>query len=52
LVSSHQLAEMQNTVDQVLIINKGKLIAQGSINEVTGGDSLEEVFLRLTGVNS
>jgi ABC-2 type transport system ATP-binding protein len=52
LVSSHQLAEMQNTVDQVLIINKGKLIAQGSISEVTGGDSLEEVFLRLTGVNS
>ena len=51
LVSSHQLAEMQNTVDEVLIINKGKLIAQGSIGEVTGGDSLEEVFLRLTGVN-
>lgn len=52
LVSSHQLAEMQNTVDQVLIINKGKLIAQGSISEVTSGDSLEEVFLRLTGVIS
>jgi ABC-2 type transport system ATP-binding protein len=52
LVSSHQLAEMQNTVDEVLIINKGKLIAQGPIGEVTGGDSLEEVFLRLTGVNS
>lgn len=51
LVSSHQLAEMQNTVDDVLIINKGKLIAQGKIAEVTNGLSLEEAFLNLTGGN-
>lgn len=49
LVSSHQLAEMQNTVDDVLIINRGALIAQGTIAEVTQGDSLEEAFLKLTG---
>lgn len=49
LVSSHQLAEMQNTVDDVLIINKGKLIAQGNIAQVTKGLSLEEAFLNLTG---
>ncbi|MEY3561100.1 MAG: hypothetical protein RL068_252 [Actinomycetota bacterium] len=49
LVSSHQLAEMQNTVDDVLIINKGALIAQGTIEEVTQGASLEEAFLKLTG---
>jgi ABC-2 type transport system ATP-binding protein len=49
LVSSHQLAEMQNTVDDVLIINRGMLIAQGSISEITKGSSLEEAFLRLTG---
>lgn len=48
LVSSHQLAEMQNTVDDVLIINKGKLIAQGSMAEVKGDGTLEEAFLRLT----
>jgi ABC-2 type transport system ATP-binding protein len=48
LVSSHQLAEMQNTVDDVLVINKGKLIAQGTIAEVTNGLSLEEAFLNLT----
>jgi ABC-2 type transport system ATP-binding protein len=48
LVSSHQLAEMQNTVDDVLIINKGKLIAQGSMSEVKGEGTLEEAFLRLT----
>jgi ABC-2 type transport system ATP-binding protein len=49
LVSSHQLAEMQNTVDDVLIINRGSLIAQGTIAEVTKGESLEEAFLKLTG---
>lgn len=49
LVSSHQLAEMQNTVDDVIIINKGKLIASGSMNEVRGEGSLEDAFLRLTG---
>jgi ABC-2 type transport system ATP-binding protein len=48
LVSSHQLAEMQNTVDEVLILNHGKLIASGSIGEVIGDGTLEEAFLRLT----
>lgn len=48
LVSSHQLAEMQNTVDDVLIINQGKLIASGQLNEVVGKGSLEEAFLKLT----
>ena len=48
LVSSHQLAEMQNTVDDVLIINKGVLVAQGTINEIRQGKSLEEAFLDLT----
>lgn len=48
LVSSHQLAEMQNTVDDVLIINKGQLVAQGTIAEIRNGKSLEEAFLDLT----
>ena len=48
LVSSHQLAEMQNTVDNVLIINKGQLIADGNLREIIGSGSLEEAFLRLT----
>jgi ABC-2 type transport system ATP-binding protein len=48
LVSSHQLAEMQNTVDNVLIINKGALIADGNMKEIIGEGSLEEAFLRLT----
>lgn len=48
LVSSHQLAELQNTVDDVIIIHKGRLIAQGTIDEVRGEGSLEEAFLKLT----
>lgn len=48
LVSSHQLAEMQNTIDDVIIINKGKLIAHGSLSQVMGTGTLEEAFLRLT----
>jgi ABC-2 type transport system ATP-binding protein len=48
LVSSHQLAEMQNTVHDVLIINKGILVAQGTIDEIRNGKSLEEAFLDLT----
>jgi ABC-2 type transport system ATP-binding protein len=48
LVSSHQLAEMQNTVDDVLVINHGKLIATGDIKTIMGEGTLEEAFLRLT----
>jgi ABC-2 type transport system ATP-binding protein len=47
LISSHQLAEMQNTVDDVLIIHKGRLITQGSMSSVVGNGSLEEAFIRL-----
>jgi ABC-2 type transport system ATP-binding protein len=48
LVSSHQLPEMQNTVDDVIILNHGKLIVAGSIVEVCDGRTLEEAFLQLT----
>jgi ABC-2 type transport system ATP-binding protein len=51
LVSSHQLAEMQHTVDDVLIINRGELLAQGTKEEVTQGRTLEEAFLKITGVD-
>ena len=34
LVSSHVLAEVEQTVDDVLIISKGKLVAQGPIGDL------------------
>lgn len=48
LVSSHQLAEMQHTVDDVFIIDRGHTKAQGSMKEVCGERTLEETFLLLT----
>ena len=35
-------------VGDVLIINKGLLVAQGTIDEIRQGKSLEEAFLHLT----
>jgi ABC-2 type transport system ATP-binding protein len=37
LVSSHVLAEMAQTVDEVVVISHGKLVAQGSLDELTAG---------------
>ena len=38
LISSHVLAEIAQTVDDVVVIDKGKLIRAGTLEEVTGGD--------------
>ena len=48
-VSSHHLAELETIVDDVIILHKGKMVASGPIAEVTGGKSLENAFLSLTG---
>jgi ABC-2 type transport system ATP-binding protein len=50
LISSHLLAEVAQTVDQVLIIDCGRLLASGRLDDLTGGDrTLEEAYLELTG---
>jgi ABC-2 type transport system ATP-binding protein len=50
LVSSHLLAEVAQTVDQVLIIDRGRLLAAGTLDRLTGsGRTLEDVYLELTG---
>jgi ABC-2 type transport system ATP-binding protein len=50
LVSSHLLAEVAQTVDHVVIIDHGHLLARGRLDELTGdGQTLEEVYLELTG---
>lgn len=49
LLSSHILSEVEAVTDDVVIINKGKIIAQGELNEITSNlSSLEEVFFQLT----
>ena len=37
LVSSHLLQEVQQTVDEVVIINNGRLVKSGSMAELSGG---------------
>jgi ABC-2 type transport system ATP-binding protein len=50
LVSSHMLAEASQTVDQVVVIDRGRLLATGRLDELTArGRTLEDVFLQLTG---
>jgi ABC-2 type transport system ATP-binding protein len=48
LVSSHLLAEVAQTVDSVIIINSGRLVAEAPIGELTAGLALEDAFLGLT----
>jgi ABC-2 type transport system ATP-binding protein len=49
LISSHILAEVAQTVDQVLIIWRGRLIADVRLDELAdGARSLEDLYLELT----
>jgi ABC-2 type transport system ATP-binding protein len=50
LVSSHILAEVAQTVDEIVIIDRGRLRASGTLAQLTErGRTLEEVYLELTG---
>ena len=40
LVSSHILAEVAQTVDDVVILHRGRLVAEGPLKGLTGGDGV------------
>lgn len=49
LVASHVLAEVAQTVDRVLIIDRGRLVASGRLDELAGhGRTLEDTYLEVT----
>jgi len=50
LLSSHLLAEVQATADQLVIISAGRIVAQGTLQQLLGGtgQNLEEMFFALT----
>jgi ABC-2 type transport system ATP-binding protein len=49
LISSHVLAEVAQTVDQVVIIHLGRLLAATTLDQLASrGRSLEETYLELT----
>lgn len=48
LISSHLLAEVAQAVDRVMVIDRGRLVANAPLDELTGGGrSLEEIYLEL-----
>lgn len=47
LVSSHLMSEMQQTADQLVVIGRGRLIADAPVSEVIAGSSLTTVIVRV-----
>ncbi|WP_405091600.1 ATP-binding cassette domain-containing protein [Micromonospora sp. NBC_01392] len=48
-VSSHLIAETALTVDRLVVIGRGRLLAETTVAELAaGGDNLEDAFFRLT----
>ena len=53
LLSSHLMGELEETVDDVVIINHGRIVANGTLKEVIGNHStLEGAFFALTSKNA
>jgi ABC-2 type transport system ATP-binding protein len=49
LLSSHMLAEVAQTVDDVVILHRGRQLASGRLDEIaTDGRTLEDTYLELT----
>jgi ABC-2 type transport system ATP-binding protein len=51
LISSHLMSELEHTIDRVVIIGRGRKLAEGSLEEivrVSGADNLENAYLQLT----
>jgi len=46
LVSSHLLSEVEQTVDRVVIVGAGKLVRQGSMDELRAGAGGGDVLVR------
>ena len=54
LLSSHILAEVAQTVDDVVVISRGQTITQASLGELLAarsGSTLEDIYLELTGTS-
>jgi ABC-2 type transport system ATP-binding protein len=47
LVSSHLLAEIEQTCTHVVVMNNGRLVAAGEVAELAGTGRLEDAFLRM-----
>ncbi len=48
LMSTHTLATVKGTCDRVTVVDKGRVIAHGTVDEVAQGGDLEARFLAMT----
>jgi ABC-2 type transport system ATP-binding protein len=51
-VSSHLLSEMSQMADNIIVIGKGKLIIETSINELISGSGASTVFVRANNIGA
>lgn len=52
-LTSHVLEVVERLCDHIAIINDGKIVSSGTLDELRrGGESLEDVFVRLVGAES
>src|SRR5207249_8319804 len=48
LLSTHILSEVEMTCDRVIIINRGRIAASGTVRDLrSGAESLEDLFVRI-----
>jgi len=48
-LTSHVLEVVERLCDHIAIIDDGKIVSSGTLDELRGGESLEDVFVRLVG---
>jgi ABC-2 type transport system ATP-binding protein len=51
VISSHVMALVEQVCDRVGVIARGRLVAAGTLDEVRGGGSLDDAFVRLVGAH-
>jgi ABC-2 type transport system ATP-binding protein len=51
VLSSHVMALVEQLCDYVAVVDRGKVVASGTLDAVRGGSSLEEAFVDLVGTN-
>jgi ABC-2 type transport system ATP-binding protein len=49
IFSSHVMALVEQLCDHVAVVAKGRVLASGPLDEVRGGQSLEDVFVHIVG---